>query len=208
MKTEVIYRPYQCKDAGDLAQIILDTWSFDEGACSPKQASHIGYAYLYFCMLQADLTQVAEIDGHAVGIILGRTIGKRFRPWIALKSLYHGAAMTLHGTYRKIDALFNGYTENSDLLDQLSGVTDGRFGAEVALFIVSGQARGHGVGSALFTWLDQAFAEKGIEHYYLHTDTACSYEFYERKGLKRQAEVQTGISYAGVNNIKMFVYGK
>ena len=207
MEQQVIYRPFQHRDAKDLAQIILDTWAFDAGVCTPAQAAHIGHAYLYFCMLQADFTQVAEIDGHAVGIVMGRTLGKRLRPRIALNCLYHGGALWLSGTYQRIGALFHGYEENSDLLDKLSGVTEGKFGAEVALFIVSKQARGRGVGSALFERLNNFFRERGIRHYYLHTDTACSYAFYERKGLKRLAEVQTGICYGGVDNIKMFVYG-
>lgn len=208
MNYQVKYRPFQNRDAKDLIEIISDTWAFDEGVSNPKQAAHIGYAYLYFCMLQADFTQVAEVDGHAVGIIMGRTCGKRLRPWIALKCLYHGAALVFGGTYQKINSQFGSYEEKSDELDKMSGVTDGKFGAEVALFIVSKKVRGSGVGSVLYERLNGFFQEKGIQHFYLHTDNACSYEFYERKGLIRQAEVQTDISYAGIDNIKMFVYGK
>lgn len=206
MNLQVNYRPFQHKDATDLAQIILDTWAFGEGVCD-KQTTHMGHAYLYFCMLQADFTQVAEIDGHAVGVIMGRTLGKRLRPWIALKCLYHGIALWLSDAYQKVSVLFQGYEENSDLLDRMSGVTDGKFGAEVALFIVSERVRGCGVGSVLFERLNEFFRERKIQHYYLHTDTACTYTFYEWKGLKRLAEVQTGICYGGVDNIKMFVYG-
>ena len=208
MDRQVKYRQFQSKDAKDLIEIISDTWAFDKGIANPKQAAHIGYAYLYFCMLQADFTQVAETDGHAVGIIMGRTCGKSVRPWIALKCLYHAAAMQLGGTYKKIGLQFGSYDKNSDELDRMSGVTKGKFGAEVALFIVSKKIRGCGVGSELFERLNEFFYNKGIQHYYLHTDSACSYEFYERKGLMRQAEIQTDICYAGVDNIKMFVYGK
>lgn len=208
MQSRVAYRPYQSRDAEELAKIILDTWAFDEGICSLKQSLHIGYAYLYLCMAQADFTQVAEVDGRAVGIILGRSVGKRLYPGIVLRGMYHSAAMVLNGSYRKIGALFEGYTENSGRLDEMSGVTEGRFGAEVALFIVSGKVRGCGIGSALFERLNDFFAEKGIGHYYLHTDSACSYRFYESHGLKRLAEVQTEISYAGVEHIQMFVYGR
>lgn len=208
MNYQVKYRPFQNRDAKDLIGIISDTWAFDEGVSNPKQAAHIGYAYLYFCMLQADFTQVAEVDGHAVGIIMGRTCGKRLRPWIALKCLYHGAALLFGGTYQKISSQFGSYEEKSDELDKISGVTTEAYDAEVALFIVSKKARGYGLGSALFERLNDFFTKKGVKHYYLHTDTACSYEFYERKGLIRRAECQTDISYAGVDNIKMFVYGK
>lgn len=208
MNRQVKYRQFQSKDAKDLIKIILDTWGFDKGVTNPKQADHIGYAYLYLCMLQTDYTQVAEADGHAVGVIMGSTCGKGVRPWIALKCLYHNAALMFGGTYKKINSQFGSYEQNSDELDRMSGVTNGKFGAEVALFIVSKKFRGCGVGSALFERLNKFFHKKGIQHYYVHTDSACSYEFYERKGMIRQAEVQTDICYAGVGNIKMFVYGK
>ena len=208
MVNQVEYRPFRNCDAEDLIKIILDTWAFDAGVESPRQAAHIGYAYLYICMLHASFTQVAEIDGHAVGVIIGRICEKKLRPQILLKFLYHGVALLLSGTYKKISHLFRAYSEKSDMLDEMSGVASGAFKAEVALFIVSKESRGCGVGSELFERLNEFFLEKGIIHYYLHTDTACNYEFYERKGLKRQAEIQTEISYAGVENIKMFVYGK
>ena len=208
MSFQVNYRPFRNEDAKDLVKIILDTWTFDDGVMNAKQSDHIGFAYLYGCMLQADFTQVAEIEGRAVGIIMGRTCGKRLRPWIGTKLLYHSAMVMLGCFRQKNDQSFEGYGEKSDMLDEMSGVTSGAFDAEVALFIVSKEVRGSGVGSELFRRLNEFFEERGIQHYYLHTDTACNYEFYERKGLKRQAELQTEISYAGADNIKMFVYGK
>lgn len=208
MQNQIIYRKYQSKDANNLAQIIVDTWGFDEGIANKHASSHIGYAYLYMCMLEADFAQIAELDGHAVGVILGRTNRKRVRPWIALKFLYHIVFLLVSGTFKKIKPLFQGYSENSDFLDKMAGVTDGKFGAELALFIVSKQVRGHGVGSRLFEQLNRFFIENNIDHYYLHTDSTCNYLFYERHGLTRLAEIQTKISYAGIDNIKMFVYGK
>lgn len=158
-------------------------------------------------MMEANFTQVAEVDGRAVGVILGRTRGRRLRPWVALRCLYHGAAMALSGTYQRLGTQLSGYDRYSDVLDRMSGVLDGAFDAEVALFIVDKRARGCGVGAVLFERLNAFFREKGVRRYYLHTDSACSYGFYERKGLRRLAEVQTDISYAGVENIEMFVYG-
>ena len=208
MDRHVKYRPFESRDARDLAGVISDTWKFDSGAAGLRWSAHINYAYLYVCMLEADYTQVAEIDGHAVGIIIGRICGKGFRPLIALKLLYHSAVLLISGIYRKVGHLFNGYAEKSDILDEMSGVTKGDFDAEAALFIVSKEFRGYGVGSFLFGSLERFFCEKGVRHYYLHTDTACNYAFYEHKGLKRRAEIHTEISYAGVDDITMFVYGK
>ena len=208
MGKKIIYRPYQSKDAASLAHIILDTWSFDGGICDSELSVHIGYEYLYFCMLHADYTQIVEIDGQVEGIIIGRTEGKRIDLQSGFKCIYHGLILMLSGVNKKISPLFDRYAANSKLLEELSGVAEGKFGAEVALFIVSKQARGYGLGSALFERLNSFFSAKGIEHYYLHTDSACSYEFYERKGLRRLAAIQTELSYAGVDNIGMFVYGK
>lgn len=208
MQDSVIFRAYHNKDAKELAHIINDTWKFDEGVDNEKQAEHIGYAYLYLCMLQADFAQVAEINGHAVGVILGRTEGKRLHPWIALKEIYHSVPLLMTKAFRNMKPMFEEYDKSNELLDRMTGVAEKKFDAELALFIVSKKARGRGVGLGLFQRLNQFFSEQGVEHYYLHTDTACSYAFYEKHGLQRLGEVQTEISYAGVDHVKMFVYGK
>lgn len=205
---EILYRPFRGRDAKDLAQIIVDTWRFDEGMNSRRQAMHMGCAYLYLCMLQADFTQVAERNGRAVGVILGRTVGRRVRPWVAWKGLYHSACLWLSGGFRVVKETYRDYDVYQEKLEDLSGVSAGKFQAELALFIVSAQLRGYGVGTELFTRLNAFFEQKNVEHYYLHTDATCSYEFYERHGLQRLAEVPTRIRYAGVSNVPMFVYGK
>lgn len=54
MEQRVTYRPFRSGDAEALAEIILDTWAFDARVTSPRQAAHIGYAYLYLCMMEAN----------------------------------------------------------------------------------------------------------------------------------------------------------
>lgn len=206
MQNRTVIRPFRAKDARALAEIVVDTWGFDEGIRDRRQGLHIGYAYLYSCMQEADFCRVAELDGRVVGIILGRTMGKRLHPVAALKGVYHAVPLVLSGTMHELNPFFDAYMKNSDLLDRLSGANDNAFDAEIALFIISKDMRGRGIGGTLYDALMRFFREKGVTRYYVHTDTACTYRFYEHRGMKRAAEVQTDISYAGVDNVRMFVY--
>ena len=65
--------------------------------------------------------------------------------------------------------------------------------AEIALFLVSPEAKGHGVGGRLFAHMLDRFHALGIRQYFLFTDTTCDYGFYEHKGLQR----------AGVRNLAL-----
>ena len=46
----------------------------------------------------------------------------------------------------------------------------------------------------------------GIKDFFLHTDTACTYQFYERIGMKRIGEVRSNIRSADVDGIEMYIY--
>lgn len=59
--------------------------------------------------------------------------------------------------------------------------------AELELFLVSPQARGLGVGGGLWRRTMRALRSRGVNRYYLHTDTACDVSFYDYHGLTQDA---------------------
>ena len=76
--------------------------------------------------------------------------------------------------------------------------------AEIALFLVSPEAKGHGVGGRLFAHMLDWFQAIGVSEYFLFTDTTCDYGFYEHKGLERMA-AET-LSLAPGETLNCFLY--
>lgn len=60
--------------------------------------------------------------------------------------------------------------------------------AELELFVVSPDSRGKGVGAGLWSKTMSHLRHRGVNRYYLHTDTACDVSFYDYYGLRRDAE--------------------
>jgi hypothetical protein len=46
----------------------------------------------------------------------------------------------------------------------------------------------------------------GTSTFFLHTDTSCSYPFYEKIGMTRIGEQKTDIRSGDINGIDMFIY--
>lgn len=72
-------------------------------------------------------------------------------------------------------------------MEQSIGINDATQ-AELELFLVSAAARGRGVGGGLWRRLLAHFADRGVNRYYLHTDSSCDVSFYRHKGLDCVAE--------------------
>ncbi|MCH4208834.1 GNAT family N-acetyltransferase [Bifidobacterium sp.] len=56
--------------------------------------------------------------------------------------------------------------------------------AELELFLVAQDARGHGIGGELWRRMLHGFVGEGIRRFYLHTDDTCDTEFYDHRGME------------------------
>lgn len=146
---------------------------------------------------------VAVCDGKPVGIIIGTDIRKNKVHLSALaKTLEYGVGCLLDAELRENAVKWSGYQKISDEMDKIvQKETDG----EISLFIVSPEYRGKGIGKLLYTQLLNHFRSIGIHNFYLHTDTACNYKFYEKQGMSILLSEKTNYSYAGTNDVIMFV---
>lgn len=203
-QSNVTYRSFQPQDMEPLAQIIVDTWQFGCYFKRESAARHFGCAYLAECLIHATFSQVAVVDGRAVGIIIGADYSQKRTSvrWLA-STLFHGiclapALLHLHGRppikYNKI-------------MGEMDRACPEKGSAEIALFIMSPDCRGLGIGSALFQSLKENFKSTHVERCYVHTDTVCSYRFYEAQGMELLQERKTEIAYAGQKNVTMLLYG-
>lgn len=147
---------------------------------------------------------VAEQNGRVLGVILGSIPMNVTRAQVLrhrLRQARLALPMLASGAGR------NGLCEQLGILhaDRTLTRTVGKtYQAEIALFLVSPEAKGHGVGGRLFAHMLDWFQAIGVSEYFLFTDTTCDYGFYEHKGLERMA-AET-LSLAPGETLNCFLY--
>ena len=200
------YRPIRRADYNIFADLINSTWGFDKMHDDPAVLRHFGLRYLYTCLIHHTYCLVAEYDGRAVGIIIGADYGAR-RTSLKYLALYY-----YHTAYLTARRAFSAFTDVNERYDRIMKEMDvfcaEKGDTELALFILDESCRGLGVGDHLYREFEKHCRETGIEDFYVHTDTACSYLFYEYQGMKLLHSRETDISYAGAENVTMLLYGK
>lgn len=186
----VDYRPMRWEDLDAVAACFDRVWPQREGIAGTPLAPLIA-RYLTLHYLEASTwSNLAETgDGVFAGITLARVAGaptlfsrahdelERVRALIVADP--RGAAV--------VTMFENGFFVRERILEEDADV-DETTQAELELFMVSPDARGIGVGGALWRRLLAHLRADGVRAFFLHTDSSCDYGFYDHKGLTRAAE--------------------
>ena len=197
-------RAYRKEDFKELENIIRKTWHYDD-LCGPKTAEKLAKVFLSSCLTNYTFSKVAVLDGQVEGIILVKNIAKYHCPlrdrlfWLrAVVSLF----CSKEG--RQVSKVF-GSVEGID--KQLLKEKGTSYPAELALFAVSENCRGKGIGKILYQSALEYMQEEGLDCFYLFTDTSCNYGFYEHQGMKRQAEKSHTFEIRGQKaTMNFFIY--
>ena len=84
--------------------------------------------------------------------------------------------------------------ERGDLLIQSAGPAMGEDN-ELELFVANPTTRGCGAGGALMAAFEEILSHHNVGSYWLQTDTTCTWEWYERHGYVRAADVELSEDY-------------
>lgn len=80
-------------------------------------------------------------------------------------------------------------------------------GDEPTVFAVDASARGLGAGSALFRDYMAHLRAHDRTGFHLYTDSLCTYQFYERKGMVRAAEEDMALRVEGLPGaVEVYLY--
>ncbi|MEO2190383.1 GNAT family N-acetyltransferase [[Clostridium] innocuum] len=185
MKNTVKLRELKKQDIPVLEDVIRKTWHYDEFA-TPKTARKLAKVYLASCLTNQTYTRVAEVNGVPAGLILGKNIEKHHCP---LKYRLHqifalcGLMISKEGR-----GILNFYKSVNDIDSQLLKQCNKDYKGEIALFALSPEYRGLGIGKKLFQCLLAYMKSQSISDFYLYTDTSCNFGFYEHQGMIRQQQ--------------------
>lgn len=214
---EMLIRQLKQSDYPALVELIRRTWYAQqadgntdglEPTCDARHrntlAWHLAAIDAHDCLARATHAAVAEQNGRVLGVILGSIPMNVTRAQVLrhrLRQARLALPMLASGAGR------NGLCEQLGILhaDRTLTRTVGKtYQAEIALFLVSPEAKGHGVGGRLFAHMLDWFQAIGVSEYFLFTDTTCDYGFYEHKGLERMA-AET-LSLAPGETLNCFLY--
>lgn len=184
----VEFRPVKINDIDAIVEEYERTWGIAH-AVGADASRNLSRRFVLHYLEPSTHGTVATIDGKFMGLLLARVYGDNVMfPQVKnmLKKQEESMMANNDSQYAKaLDAAI-GMGQIERKLEAVSHIND-LTQAELELFVVSPDARGHGVGGGLWKRTMQHLRHRGVNRYFLHTDTACDVSFYDYHGLRRDA---------------------
>ena len=200
----VSYHQVTEEDFDELALLISNQWATPEIRNNPIAMKHSGLMSLYYFMVHHTYTCVAEDEGKVIGLLICTNLEERPIDMKYVRLLIEEVAFMICNPETRDDGLAWGeYTQVAQELEDrvVKGIN-----AELELFLVKPEYQGQGIGKRMFRSMIEFYKKTGTDNFFLHTDTACTYQFYESMGMKRIGAQKSNIRSADVNGIEMYIY--
>ncbi|MDO5852812.1 MAG: GNAT family N-acetyltransferase [Thermoplasmata archaeon] len=175
-------RPMEDSDLPAVQAMVRDVWEMDTYGEIGEEAS---YLYTSQCVDRGDFSYVLEEDGAVLGCVVGRIVHTFSFPRHPLRMMR--TVLSMRGRPGYEDAMSDMRILDSTDAELLKSAGRG-FDGELVLLIVSGDARGRGIGRKLYNLALDEFRSRGCREIFLFTDDDCGYGFYESSGAVRLAE--------------------
>lgn len=198
---EITLREFRETDLEEAESILESAWNYRK-VCSEEIAKKVSKAFLYGCLANQTFAKVAVWQGRVVGIIMAKKVKGFRRPRkYRRKELLYTADLLRTREGREAAFLFLSDHRINDRLLKRSGR---QYQAELALFAVSNEAQGKGVGKRLFSSALDYMKKQGVEQYYLFTDTTCNYQFYDARGMIQRCRESESFQIKGKRQKETF----
>ena len=184
----VEFRPVQLSDIDAIVKEYERTWGIASEVGKDASLSLSRRCVLHYLEPSTHGT-LAEVDGKFMGLLLARVFGEPVL-FPEVKGMLRAQEANMK---EKNDAKYDNALEEAygmraletklEAKSHINNLTQ----AELELFLVSPDARGHGVGGGLWKRTMHMLRNNGVNRYYLHTDSACDVSFYDYHGLSKDA---------------------
>lgn len=194
MTNNITYRSIQPSDYKAVAKIIQNTWFNREETAQSAIPIYGSYVLLHHTLARHDFSKVALKDGKPIGLILGKgTKSSLFNKhhWLFILAYSFKLVFSKDGR-----ASIKEFIHEGKINKKLMHKANENFDGELVLFILGEEARGLGIGSNLFQQFVDYQEKIHSKNYFLYTDDACTFSFYEHKGLERKGSYDAdGFNY-------------
>ena len=199
---KVQYRIYREEDFPAVVRLIEEVWEY-EAVGTPQLARSLAELDLLRYLRVRSFGQVVEREGELAGFLLGGRTDTAPDPRydFRLRQARRGLRRSLRGL---------ALTALDGLLDQVYRKLQARGGrtydAQLLYFALREDCRGLGIGGTLYRSFCTAMADQGAKTFYLLTDTASSYGFYEHFGMVRRAVCTVPLSIWQEGGTEFYLY--
>lgn len=201
---QITFREIHKSDYNTLSKLISDTWNFEK-YCSPKVARKMSMLYLFSCLTNQTFTCVAENNGEAVGIIMGKDEEKHRKPLkYVFRELFSLISVIFSKEGRKVLKFFHEFDKIDKALLEKCGMF---FEGELAFFAVRSDQQGTGIGKNLYNRFLDYMNSQDIESFFLFTDSSCNYGFYEHQGIDRLEATKFSLRPYSEEDMMFYLYG-
>ncbi|PWG60394.1 GNAT family N-acetyltransferase [Bifidobacterium catulorum] len=207
MTSQAVLRAMRAEDMPQIEDLARRTWKYDE-RMPPREAALLGRIDACNCLSRRTFMRVADIDGRVAGLIV---VADRRNPRTDLRLVARQAVagLGLLGSEEGRQGLrmFARFMAADRALDRDALDQGRRYDGEIVLFIVDDRYRGHGLGRMLFDAALDHLRGRGIDDFFLYTDTSCDYGFYDHRGLERRCSRTASFTLAGEDvSEEMYIY--
>lgn len=196
-------RDIRREDYHKAIQFAIKGMHFDWYLDSPFLLNAYGRYFWYLEINRATQIMAAYVDGAFAGVLLAEIYAEPRKHSSLPQTLYVKLVDAIQKAFFKGGA---GHYEDTTKAQLAHYLQRHRPDGEIIFLAADPVCKVKGVGTALLNAL--AAREKG-KHIFLHTDNACTYQFYERRGFSRKEETDIVLDMPkGKVPLKCLLYSK
>jgi ribosomal protein S18 acetylase RimI-like enzyme len=203
----IIYRGLQKKDYPEILEMIDRTWNFDKYTDNRAIKAHMLKAYMRGVMIVQNYTQIADLDGKAVGLLFGKIpkLNGFMKNCVhILPAVYHALCLIFGKQQRRVLKWFK---DLQAVYARLRKETKTSFDGELEFFVVSQQCQGLDVGKQLLNNYLRHCESHGVRNIYVYTDANSNFGFYDHQGFVRRGCLPVSFElYSGKLEYDNFIY--
>lgn len=207
--SEITYRRIRPEDCETVGEILNQSFYLYTYVSDAKALQEFKRQYVQSCLISATYTQVAELNGKVVGVIMAKANSEwKYRTHIGfgVKAVYHALKMGYHSLHDRTG--IQDFNNLHKIYNEFWRKHKGEFNGSLCLFALNEDCRGKGVGKKLLKGALSYLKMYNVSNIYLYTDTTCNYGFYEHMGFERLEEKPLKLTKNGKPfTMDVFLYG-
>lgn len=206
MNETVTIRPLQHSDYPSLIDLIRRTWYADFSERTGLAAAEADWEN---CLARTTNAYTAVMDGQPVALILGRIDARDTRNiWNVHERNFVRGLARLAGLPDGLRAIHEivGILAIDWKLRQQARQSGHDYAAEIVLFVLDPEARGHGLGKRMFQTMMADFRTAHLDKFFLYTDTTCDVGFYDHTGLQQIEAITIPASKHHHESMSFYLY--
>jgi len=182
-----ILRDVESADLPRIKELMEQSWDWAELFETRPPLDATISMYLNQVLYDSSFAKVAVLDGNIVGAIFGFANGDVPRYRMLMDDPTYHTLTLLNAPEEEAKSVYEYMSKTFKVYEQMLEDEDNPYDGTLDFLVVAEEAKGLGIGKALWYELAAYFAEQQTKQIYVYTDTTCNIGFYEHMGFTKKA---------------------